>query len=154
MPRRAFLSFSYDDTAQASGFNLLQWNPNVDFDFVGRHLLSKVDSENDDYIKSRIREEMHGTSMLICLIGQTTHQSPWVDWEIREAMAQGKGILGIRLKGQEGAPIPPALQEAGANVIDWNPDAFGDEMEQAALIANRPELGPPPTRYASSGGCG
>src|SRR5207245_3283452 len=117
MPRRAFLSFSYDDTAQASGFNLLQWNPNVDFDFVGRHLLSKVDSENDDYIKSRIREEMHGTSMLIYLIGQTTHQSRWVDWEIRKAMAQGKGILGISVKDQDEEPIPPGLQQADANVV-------------------------------------
>lgn len=143
MPRRVFLSFQHEDRQQASGFNLLRWNPNVPVEFVGRHLLSPVDSENPDYIRAKIREQLDGTSVTVVLIGGSTADSEWVDFEIRESIARGNGVIGIRLKGHENARIPPALAEAGARVIGWDPDTFADAIERAALIAGRPELGPP-----------
>ncbi len=153
MGRRGFLSFAYEDESQVRGFLLLKWNRYVGLDFVGRHLLERVNSENEAYIRSRIRELMDGTSVMVVLIGGTTAQSLWVDWEIREALARGKGILGIYLKGAEGAPIPPALLEAGARVIPWDTALFEDEIETAALIAGRPRLGPPTEAASSAGIC-
>lgn len=153
MARRIFISYQHDDKLQAQGFNLLRWNPNVPVEFVGRHLISPVDSRDPDYIKSKIREQMNGTSLNVVLIGQKTARSKWVDFEIRESIKQGKAILGIRLKGAENAPIPPALLEAGAKVIHWNPDAFPDEFERACLITGRPELGAPLARSASGTTC-
>jgi len=153
MGRRVFISYQHDDIQQAKGFNLLQWNPNVQFDFVGRHLLSPADSEDPQYIRSRIREQLNGTSVTVVLIGGNTSTSEWVDYEIRASLDRGNGVIGIRLKGAEDANIPPALTEAGAKVIDWTPNSFADEVERAALIAGRPELGPPPARYATSSSC-
>ena len=141
MRRRIFLSFQHEDRQQASGFNLLQWNPNVDFDFVERHLLSPADSTDQDYIRSRIREELNGTSVTIVLVGQRTAESEWVDFE-----------MGIRLKDSEESPVPAALEEAEARVIEWNPSHFSDEIERAALIAGRPDLGPPAAQAPASPG--
>jgi antiphage defense system Thoeris ThsB-like protein len=152
-PRRVFISTAYEDANQARGFNLLSKNPYVDVEFVGRHLLTPVDSENPDYIKSKIREQMNGTSVNVVLIGQKTLDSDWVRWETEEGVAKGNGVLGIRLKGQDDAPIPPVLKEVGAKVINWNPDVFADEIERSALKANRPELGPAPARSVSGSGC-
>lgn len=148
MPRRIFISFSHDDINQAKGFNLLRWNPNVPVEFVGRHLLSPVESENEQYVKSKIREQMDGTSVTVVLVGEHTAESEWIDFEIRESRDRDNGILGIRVKGAENAPVPPALEETGAKVINWNPDSFADEIEKSALIAGRPPLEPPPERSA------
>jgi len=153
MVRRIFISFQHDDKLQAQGFNLLRWNPNVPVEFVGRHLLSPVDSRDPNYIRAKIREMLNGTSVTVVLIGKNTADSEWVDFEIRESLARGNGVLGIRLKGAEDAAVPPALIEAGAKVIDWNPDTFADEIERAALIAGRPELGPPSSRSAGQSSC-
>jgi hypothetical protein len=112
-----------------------------------------VDSRDPEYIKSSIREQLNGTSVTAVLIGQTTIQSVWVPWEIDESLARGNGIIGIRLKGQDDAPIPQALKDAGARVINWDVDRFSDEIERAALIAGRPELGPAPARSVSASGC-
>lgn len=149
MGRRVFISFQHEDKQQAQGFNLLRWNKYVDFDFVGRHLISPVDSEDSAYIRRKIRDQLHGTSATTVLIGQKTAQSEWVDFEIRESIDCGKGILGIRLRGAENAEIPPALEEAGCRVIDWDPHKFEEEIERVCLIAGRPELEPPSPRYAS-----
>lgn len=153
MGRRVFISFQHMDRSQASGFNLLRWNPNVDSEFVGRHLLSPVQSANPSYVRRKIREQLHGTSVTVVLIGARTAESWWVDFEIRESLARGNGLLGIRLKGHEEAPVPSALLEAGARVIDWNPSLFSDEVEMAALIAGRPELGPPSTGSRKATAC-
>ena len=153
MGRRVFISFQHDDIMQAKGFHLLQWNPNVPVEFVGRHLLSPVNSENEDYIKSKIREQIEGSSVIVVLIGEKTAESDWVDFEIREANKLGKGVLGIRIKGAENVKIPPALKEAGGRVINWNPDIFADKIEGAALIAGRPELSPPPRRSSAPSRC-
>ncbi len=153
MARRVFLSVAYEDANQARGFKLLAWNPNVDFEFVTRDLLTPVDSRDPDYIKASIRDRLQGTSVTVVLIGQTTHQSQWVPWEAEESIARGNGIIGIRLKGQDDALIPQVLKDAGAKVINWDPDVFSDEIEKAALIAGRPELGPAPARSVGASGC-
>jgi len=153
LARRIFISFQHDDKLQAQGFNLLRWNPNVPVEFVGRHLLSPVDSKDPNYIRSKIREMLDGTSVVVVLIGHATADSDWVDYEIRAGLAQEKGVVGIRLKGAENAEIPQALREAEAKVIDWNPDVFADEIERAALIADRPQLEPPPRRSTQRTSC-
>ena len=154
MARRIFVSFAYEDADQARGFNLLPWNRNVDFDFVERHLITPADSENPDYIKSRIRDEMNGTSATVVLIGNHTADSEWVDFEIRESVAKGNAVIGIRLKGAENAPVPPALLEAGTKILDWEPHTFSDEIERAILIAGRPPLGPPTISAGGRKNCG
>jgi len=153
MGRRIFISYQHDDIMQARGFNLLRWNPNVPLEFVGRHLLSPVDSQDPQYIRRKIREMLNGTSVTVVLIGRKTTQSEWVDFEIRESLDRGNGLLGIRLKDAGNVNLPSALIEAGAKIIDWNPDIFADEIERAALIAGRPELGPPPRRSAKQTSC-
>ncbi len=154
MVRRVFISTAYEDVNQARGFKLLPWNPNVKAEFVTRDLLSPVDSQNPDYIKANIRERLNGTSTTAVLIGQTTHKSDWVRWEVEESRMRGNGIVGIKLKGQDDAPIPSVLKEVGAKVMDWDAQKISDEIEKAALIAGRPDLGPAPSRSVSSGSCG
>ena len=151
--RRIFLSFDHDGRLQVQGFRLMQWNPNLDFEFTTRDLLTPVSSENPDYICAKIREQMKGTSCIVVLLGKRTAQSYWVDFEIREALKDGKGVLGIRLKDAGGVAIPPALEEAKAKVIDWDPHQFEDEINKACLIAERPLLAPP-TRGSTSSVCG
>ncbi|GFP33221.1 hypothetical protein HKBW3S42_01555, partial [Candidatus Hakubella thermalkaliphila] len=54
--------------------------------------------------------------------------SPWVKWEIEESLRQGKGLLGIRLKGAWGA-VPSGI--APDAVGDWQPDKFASWIEWA-----------------------
>ncbi|HWG89360.1 MAG TPA: TIR domain-containing protein [Candidatus Thermoplasmatota archaeon] len=137
MPRRIFISYQHEDQMQAKGFRLLRWNNNVEVDFFDRHLLDPVKSKDDNYVKRCITEQMKGTSVQVVLIGEKTHQSKWVAWEIEKAREMGKGILGIRLKGAEGAQIPAGLTEVGAEVIGWGPSEFNDAIERAAIAAGR-----------------
>jgi len=153
MGRRIFISYQHEDTQQVRGFILLKWNKYVEFDFVGRYLLSPVDSEDRAYIRRKILEQLKGTSTTVVLIGKETADSEWADYEIRKSLARGNGVLGIRLKDAGEVDIPPALVEAGCKVIDWDPNVFEDEIEKACLIAGRLALEPPSRRSAKPSGC-
>jgi len=153
MGRRIFISFQHDDLQQVRGFILLKWNKYVEFDFVGRYLIRRIDSRDQAYISRKIMEQLDGTSTTVVLIGKKTAESEWVNYEIRKSLERGNGVLGIRLKDVGDVDIPPALAEEGCKVIDWNPDVFEDEIEKACLIAGRPELEPPAQRSARPTEC-
>src|SRR3954451_12062085 len=78
LSRRVFISYQHRDHGKASGFNLLRWNRNVDLEVSARHLLSPVDSRDPDYISRKIREQIHGTSVTVVLVGRDTADSDWI----------------------------------------------------------------------------
>lgn len=143
MARRIFISFQHRDRMRAKGFNLLRWNKNVKLNFVGRHLLDPVQSTNENYIGSRVKQQLRGTSVTVVLIGKTTHKSEWVKWEIEQSVAKDKpnGVLGILLPGAAPPPIDSpvgnALHQSGAEVISWDPHAFDAAIDRAFLAAGR-----------------
>ena len=144
MARRIFISLQYEDRMQAKGFFLLPWNKNVDIDFVGRHLLDPVKSEDRDYINQQINDQINGSSVTVVLLGKTTYQSTAVADEIRKSLEKDtpNGILAIRLPGAN-APLPPnspvgkALGLCGAEIMDWKPHDFADAIERAAKSVGR-----------------
>jgi len=135
MARRVFISYQHLDRMRAKGFNLLRWNKNVDLQFVGRHLLDPVNSENHDYIRSKVKEELTGTSVTVVLIGEKTFDSKWVADEVQWSLEKGNGVLGIRLDPD--VETPQALTDCGAEVIDWEVHEFADAIERAARAAGR-----------------
>lgn len=119
MARRIFISYQHKDQLKAKGFNLMRYNMYLGLEFVGRHLLDPVKSDNAAYISSKIREQIKGSSVTVVLIGDNTAQSEWVGREIQWSLDKNlpNGLLGIRLSPD--APIPSALVECGAEILNW-----------------------------------
>jgi hypothetical protein len=94
--RRVFISYQHYDQMKAKGFNLMSYNKNLSIAFTGRHLLNPVDSNDSDYITSKIKEQIKGSSATVVLIGGDTADSTWVDREVQWSIEKGNGIIGIR----------------------------------------------------------
>lgn len=143
MARRIFISYQHADQMSAKAFNLQGKNSKINFDFIGRHLLDPVNSENKGYIKGKIREQITGTSVTIVVIGKETAYSEWVAWEIRESLKKNNpnGIVGVLLKGAtpppRDSPVGKALYEAGAEIVEWKQDNIEAAIERAAKATER-----------------
>lgn len=155
MARRIFISYQHEDQMKAKGFHLLKWNKNVDLDFAGRHLLDPVDSNNANYIRKKIREQIDGSSVTVVLVGKKTHDSDWVKEEIEYSLAKANpsGILAIKLESNvplpKESPVGKVLSDCGAEIVEWDPHSFDSAIERAAKAAKRA-----PAIAASSGSSG
>lgn len=119
--RRVFISFDHDDTAQVNGFLGLR-NIIDNLEFYNHKLDHEIQGQSDEYKRRKIREKyIRPASVTVVLIGTQTAYSKWVDWEIEDSIAEGNGLLGIRLLGTNGT-IPPRLPSN--HVGDWQPDKF------------------------------
>ncbi len=126
--RRIFISFDHEDTAQVSGFMGLRQILDG-FDFYNHKLDRRIKSSDVSYVTRVIRDEyIKPASVAVVLIGNRTAQSEWVRWEIQESARQGKGILGIRLRGSSGA-VPSGIPADA--VGGWDPDKFAGWIEWA-----------------------
>lgn len=72
-------------------------------------------------IERLLRMRINWSSTFICLIGPKTHTRAWVDHEIREAVRQGKRVIGVYTHGsKETAQLPHNLDKVASNIIGWN----------------------------------
>lgn len=124
MGRRVYFAFHYE--RDIFRVNVVR-NSNVvlgttDAGFFDKSEYEEVRRKNPEAIARRLREKMNGTSVTAVLIGRETWRRPWVDWEIRESIANKNGLLGVYIHhvsslGEKDPPHPtPMLPHVPSNV--------------------------------------
>ena len=164
MARRVFFSFHY----QRDIWRVAQ---------VRNHWISKPDRETAGYIdaaaweqlklrgehavRNWIDSQLQGTSVTVVLIGAETHTRKWVNYEIEQSYALGKGLLGVHIHSLQDSSrrtdrqgVDPLSKHYGTDSLgrrvplsnlystyDWVRDRgyfnFADWVESAAKGARR-----------------
>jgi hypothetical protein len=125
MAKRVFLSFVVEDLDLVKMFRGQAKNKNSDLEFSDYSLKEPFDSTNAAYIRSGIRERIKAAAVTICLIGETTYTSKWVDWEVRTSDEEGNKVFGVRLHSSASKdPTPKALTDLSKPVYNWEIDAI------------------------------
>ena len=76
---------------------------------------------SDKVIARYLRMRIRWAGTVIVIIGEHTHERPWVNYEIREAYRQGKQIIGIYDHGcRDSVKLPEAFIRYGGSTIGWN----------------------------------
>jgi hypothetical protein len=63
--------------------------------FMDKAEIEKIKLQTDEKIKKWINAQIQGTSVTCVLIGENTHKSKWVQYEIEQSIEKGNGILAI-----------------------------------------------------------
>jgi hypothetical protein len=131
MPKkRVFFSFLGEDSNRVQGLRLLALTPNYDLEFYDESVRVPFNSQNAEYIKSKIREKISRTTVTVCLISEETGNSSWVNWEIEESIKKGNKIIAMALKGVDRAVLPPSIKRLSLPFHAWNPSALNDLITQ------------------------
>lgn len=93
-------------------------------------------AKDPDYIKQMLRERIQWAGKFICLIGPHTHESEWVDYEIREAHKMGKEIIGVYIWGATDADVPEALSEYADALVGWNRESIEKALAGDSTFSN------------------
>ena len=76
-----------------------------------------IDSDDDDYIKRRIRElYLTDSTVTMLLVGKCSWSRKFIDWELssslrNDSVNRRNGILGIELPSAVGAAVPDRLND-------------------------------------------
>jgi hypothetical protein len=129
--KRVFLSFAAEDMNFVRGLRLMSANEDFPLEFFDESVRREIQSQNDAYIRSRIREKINRTSVTVCLIGLTTARSSWVAWELEESANKGNTIIAMAVKGLV-SPTPPAyIAQRFITVHAWDPTRLATLLEHA-----------------------
>lgn len=94
MARRVFLSFHYDPdnwrAQQVKQMGKIEGQP-----ILTSNQWEEVRRGGDAAIQAWIDREMSGKSCQVLLIGSNTAGRKWINYEIKKAWSDGKGIVGI-----------------------------------------------------------
>jgi len=94
MARRVFFSFDYDDiwiVSQIRNIGTFE----TENQFLDHAEIEQIKRSTEGQIKQWIDKQMTGASVTCVLIGENTHTSKWVKYEIQQSNLTKKGLLGI-----------------------------------------------------------
>lgn len=130
--KKVFLSFRGEDLDLVNLFRGQAKNQYSDLDFIDFSLRVPFNSKNAEYIKRGIRERIKQSSVTVVLITETSYKSRWINWEIRESLLLGKGVVAVKLKDRAYTKIPNALKEHGIKPVEWDHKKIKHAIDKAA----------------------
>lgn len=120
--RRVFVSFRHTDKTTVDLLRGQAKNENGELDFIDMSIQVPFDSENAEYIRSGIRSRIEQSSVTLVAVSETTHESKWVNWEIRESLRLGKGVVVMKISNDSSIRMPDAVNEnrSKIQIVSWN----------------------------------
>lgn len=129
--KRVFICFAYEDIDQVNGLRGVIENPNHELEAYDESVREPINSRNAGYVKQQIAEKIKRSSVTVCLVGKTTHQSEWVHWEIKKSAREGNAIFAMALKGVEKPRLPALIQQKRIACHPWDADVLSGLIAQA-----------------------
>lgn len=77
-----------------------------------------------------LRMKVSWSQTVVVVVGATTHQSKWVDYEIEQANKLGKRIVGVYARGERDAKLPESLEKYASSIVAWNTESIRDAIDK------------------------
>ena len=99
--KKIFISYDYDNDKEYKNM-LLAWDKNKQFDLNFSDTSADVSIKSDDsrVIRQAISAKINQADIFLCLIGEYTHKSSWVKWEIEKALELKKKIVAVKIENK------------------------------------------------------
>jgi hypothetical protein len=129
---KVFVSYDHDDFQSFNDLKSINMNPNNAVKFTDWSLSEPVYNEHghvnrrppfdpySDSVNDKILGLLSTADKMLVLIGQDTHSSLWVDWEIKQFRKNNSDndVLLMRCVNNYNGGVPP--QAKGLTVHDWS----------------------------------
>jgi hypothetical protein len=127
-----FISFANEDVNDVNLLRGQAKNENSEIEFNDWSLREPFDSKRAEYIKSGIRDRIERSSVTVVYISEHTANSKWVDWEIRESIRMGKGVIAVHKGESRPRRLPSAITELNVPIIQWTQKGIAAAIEKAS----------------------
>ncbi len=130
--RNVFISFATEDLDEVNLLRGQAKNEGSDLEFNDWSVKEPFDSKDAEYIRRGIRERIRQSSVTVVFVSADTYKSRWVDWEIRESIKLGKGVVAMYQGDRPPGQVPAAIMEHKIKIVPWNHKELSKAIDQAA----------------------
>jgi len=127
-----FISFASEDLNDVNMLRAQAKNENSDIEFNDWSLKKPFNSKDAEYIKRGIRERIRQCSVIVVYVSDKTADSKWVNWEVQEAIAMGKGVVAMYKGEKPPVRLPRAVSENKVPVVPWSQKEMAKAIERQA----------------------
>lgn len=158
--RHVFISHHHADDAEVDKLTALLTK--AGFDIRNSSIRAKPANQRrldrgevkDETIRRLLRMKISWAQSVIVIIGERTHERPWVNWEIEQAHKQGKRIVGVYARGRTDADLPDMLEKYASAVVGWRSDTMMSAIDGTDNPFELPDgTSRPPTHTGTSIKC-
>jgi len=128
--KKVFLSFANEDARKVKNLLPLLNSPEYELDFYDGPPDIDITAGGADAIRQAIGEKITKCNIAVCLIGENTHQSKWVDSQLQKNRNKGNRIIAMALKGTENAVLPAVIREENLTFYPWDPQRLKNLIVQ------------------------
>lgn len=133
MINKTFVSYRADSEGTRYKNLLVAWSNHStrfpDIKFRDESIGVSINSIDANYIKRRIKEKIESSDVFLCLVGENTHKSDWVNWEIEQAALLNKKIVAVKIKKNYITP-----EQLYSKKASWA-QSFTEESIRKALVS-------------------
>jgi hypothetical protein len=126
---KIFISFRETERDYREAFEGILQNPNNPLQGIPISSREDVRTHGQNFVKNHIKQLIDNCDVLICLIGNDSHNSPWVDYEIAVATSKQIPIIGVRIPETSGSG-PNLFVKREISICEWNTDQIAEEIEE------------------------
>ncbi len=135
--RNVFISFVREDLQDVNLLRGQAKNEDSALEFNDWSVREPFGSDRADYIRLKIRERIRQCSVTVVYVSEDTAPSKWVDWEIRESLRLGNGVVAVYKGDKPPSQLPPSLAEAKIQPISWTQEGIALAIRRAAKDAEK-----------------
>ncbi len=119
--KKVYLSFAHEDASRVEKLISFLRGQDYELDFYEGPLDLDFDAEGAEAVRRAIGEKIVKCNIAVCLIGENTHKSRWVDCQLRKNRNKGNKIIAMALKGVQDAVLPDVVKEEFLTFYPWDP---------------------------------
>nr|QEE16833.1 hypothetical protein DSAG12_02663 [Candidatus Prometheoarchaeum syntrophicum] len=125
---KIFISYRETERDYREGFEGLLQNPNSELRGIPISSRNDVRAKGEQAVKNYIKEKIIESDLMICLIGNDSHNSTYVDYEMDVATSKQIPIIGVRIPNTSGGG-PNLFIKRELLLLDWNTSNIAQEIE-------------------------
>lgn len=120
---KVFISHSWTHVSDLKNLrNMLEARGYFNVDFEEASPDEPINSDNAEYVKSRLRIKIQNADIVLGIAGIYTSHSDWMKWELDYAVKKDIPIVGVIPRGRE--RISTYIKERAEEVVKWNKESI------------------------------
>ena len=129
MSKKVFISFNFKDSAIAKNVKPFFNNQGGKCQGKPVYVENDVSDQGDKAIDDEIKSVMSSCDAILFVVGDESHNSPWINREAEIAISQNLGIVAVQAPDTIGG-VPNEIKENNVPLVNWDKDALCNALNK------------------------